>query len=810
MKINILKYFIIILFLLIILIAYLSMVGLETDRFNDQIKNRISKINNNIDIDLKKIKLTLDPLKLKINAKTIGTTVYLSKRPLALESINTQVSLSSLIKNKISSSNIEVTTKSILLNDLIKFIRNTNKKPELFVLEKIVKKGHIIIDLNLNIDENGNIKNDYKIEGLVKDASINFLNKANFKNINFNFNFEKNNYHFNEINFKAEEVNFVSKKLNIKKKRNSFLVDAIVENNQSNLNINILKLLNLSFENIITDDAKFKTINEFSLEIDEKFKVKNIILNSNINITQLKYKKLEKIDNFLTEVDDLILLNNHELNLNYKDNNLSIKGEGQIQLNASEVDEIKYLISKTDKDFSIDSELFLKNKVLKQQDFLKIFFPQNYTKKIIFNNHKLKINFQNNNLSLLGSGKFKIGKYFEEIDYFVEKKENKINFNTDLNIKNTNFKIDNINFKKKDNSKMNLQIDGEIKNNKSLNINSFVLNENNNNINIKNLSLNNSNQIIKIDQANFNYLDTENKKNNYNITKAEDQNYLVNGTSFNANSLISNLLDANYKKENNLFENNISMDLNFDEVYLDKIYFVKDLKGKINIINNKVEEADILAFYNNSQNIKFTIRTNDQGEKITTLFSSKAKPLVDRYKFIKGFKDDREGYLDFYSLKKDGVSTSKLVIDNFKVKEIPALAKLLALASLQGIADLLTGEGIRFTDLEMNFTNQDKLMKIQELYAIGPAISILLEGYIEESKLISLRGTLVPATTINRSIASIPLLGDLLIGKKVGDGVFGVSFKIKGPPKDLETTVNPIKTLTPRFITRTLEKIKKN
>ena len=108
------------------------------------------------------------------------------------------------------------------------------------------------------------------------------------------------------------------------------------------------------------------------------------------------------------------------------------------------------------------------------------------------------------------------------------------------------------------------------------------------------------------------------------------------------------------------------MDLNFEEVYFDKIHFVKDLNGKIKIINNKVEEADILALYNNSQNIKFTIRTNDQGEKITTLFSSKVKPLVDRYKFIKGFKDDREGYLDFYSLKKDGVSTSKLVIDNFK------------------------------------------------------------------------------------------------------------------------------------------------
>ena len=110
----------------------------------------------------------------------------------------------------------------------------------------------------------------------------------------------------------------------------------------------------------------------------------------------------------------------------------------------------------------------------------------------------------------------------------------------------------------------------------------------------------------------------------------------------------------------------------------------------------------------------------------------------------------------------------------------------------------------------MNFTNSNNLLTINEIYAIGPAISILMEGYIEKYDLISLRGTLVPATTINKTISSIPLLGDILVGKKIGEGVFGVSFKIKGPPKNLETSVNPIKTLTPRFITRTLEKNKKN
>ena len=210
--------------------------------------------------------------------------------------------------------------------------------------------------------------------------------------------------------------------------------------------------------------------------------------------------------------------------------------------------------------------------------------------------------------------------------------------------------------------------------------------------------------------------------------------------------------------------------------------------------------------FSNQEIIKFTIKNNNK-EKVTTLFSYQAKPFVDRYKFVKGFE---EGTLDFYSIKKDNLTNSTLKIDNFKIKEIPALAKLLTLASLQGIADLLTGEGIRFTDFEMQFSNKNKTMTINEIYAIGPAISILMEGYIEKNKLVSLRGTLVPATTINRTISSIPIIGDILVGKKVGEGVFGVSFKIKGPPKDLETTVNPIKTLTPRFITRTLEKIKKN
>ena len=213
----------------------------------------------------------------------------------------------------------------------------------------------------------------------------------------------------------------------------------------------------------------------------------------------------------------------------------------------------------------------------------------------------------------------------------------------------------------------------------------------------------------------------------------------------------------------------------------------------------------MLGKFSENKEFKLTIR-KENNNKVTTLFIDKAEPIVKRYDFIKGFEG---GKLDFYSTEKNKISQSKLKIYDFKLKEMPALTKILTLASLQGVADILSGEGIRFDEFEMTFQNNGSLMTITEIYAIGPAISILMEGYIEKNKLISLRGTLVPATTINKFIGSLPVLGEILVGKKTGEGVFGVSFKIKGPPKNLKTSVNPIKTLTPRFITRTLEKLKK-
>ena len=795
---------IIILFLTFLFILYLSTIGIETSRFNHQIKNKVEDIDKNLNINLNKIKLKLDPVRLKFNAKTVGATVYYSNKPLELEYIGTEISFASIIKNKFVSSNLIIASRSLPLDNLIKFSRSAFNIPELFILEKTIKKGYIIFDLKINYDENGQIKDDYEIKGIIKDGKFTLFNNYVYEKIDFIFNLKKEEFEFQEIKFAANKINFFSEKINIKQKEDVFYIDGKIINNDSNLPENFLKIKGLNLKNLNFNKAIFSSTNNFNFEINKNFKIKNIFLNSEIHINNLKYKREKNILNYFPKVNEEIIFKKHKIKIKYNKNFLSIAGAGEIKLEEN-FNKIDYILEKKDQNFNIQSSLNLDNVNLKKQDFIVGFFPSS-DEYFNLKNQKLNIKYSDKKLSLSGEGKIKIDDEFENIKYLINTKGKKFNFDLDLNLNKTNFLIDFLNYKKNNKTNSRIKINGYYKQGKQLSINNLYILENNNKIELRNLILNKNNSISNIDYVKVDYLDSENKLNNYLLKKIKKNNYELNGVSFNANTLISNFLNSEDKKRNNIFQNNIILNINLDEFFLDEINYISDLKGNLFFKNNSINEANLSAFFDYNKNISFTINTDVDNNKITTLYSSKAKPLLKRYKFIKGFE---EGYIDFYSSKKDNVSNSKLNIYDFKIKELPVLTKILTLASLQGIADILSGEGIRFDEFEMNFRNQGDLMTINEIYAIGPAISLLMRGYVEQDKLISLRGTLVPATTINKTISSIPVLGKILVGDKTGEGVFGVSFKIKGPPKNLETTVNPIKTLTPRFITRTIEKLKK-
>ena len=325
-----------------------------------------------------------------------------------------------------------------------------------------------------------------------------------------------------------------------------------------------LNLIKLDLKDFNFKNTNFQSKSNFAFEVNDKFKFKNFILKSNINLEQAEYKNQDFISNYFPDINEIILLKDHKLKLNYNKNKLSIKGEGKIKF-EERFDKIEYLINKNKDNFNFTTDLFIENINFKNQKFLKSYFPF-INNKINLKEHKLNIKYKNKNLLFYGIGKIKIDQKFDEINYFISKKENKFDFDFDLNLDKTNFKIDNLNYQKNEKENTQLIIKGNFDQNKNLNLINLSILENKNTIEINNLILGSDNLIKNIDKANFDYLDIENKQNKFSIQKIKKNIYELNGHIFNANTLITNILKGNDEKVAKVFENNISLNLNLDKV----------------------------------------------------------------------------------------------------------------------------------------------------------------------------------------------------------------------------------------------------
>ena len=438
MRTNFLIFLISLLILVFLTIFYLSIFGIETKKFNQQIKDKVVQSNKDLNIDLKKVKLTLDPLMFKLNAKTIGATIYYLDRPLELEYIQTKLSLDSFFKNKIVSSNFEIASKSISLKDFVKFIRSITFKPELLFLETIIKDGYIILDLNLNLDQNGKIIDDYEVKGVLNEGKIKFLKDIDFEKINFLFNIKEKEYLFNDIKFSTYKANFNSDKLKINKLNNSYQIEGGIKNSKTILPEKLVKLFNLNLNNLDFKKTQFSSENNFIFEIDKGFKVKNLKLESQINFNQMIYKNESYNLDYFPDLKKNFILDDHNLKLEYEKNILSINGKGKVKV-GDNLDKIEYFITKKNDDIEFETDLNIKRTTIKNQKLFKSNFPQ--TKDFIdLKNHKLNIKLKDKKLYLSGAGSVRLEKDFDKIQYLIVKNEDDYEFEIDLNLNSVTLK----------------------------------------------------------------------------------------------------------------------------------------------------------------------------------------------------------------------------------------------------------------------------------------------------------------------------------------------------------------------------------
>ncbi len=626
----------------------------------------------------------------------------------------------------------------------------------------------------------------------------------------------------NKINILSREINVDQlKKIIIKIKPSSLnsLIINKVKNGKLFINLELYFNDNLNLDNFIARGE----VKEMNAIISNDFSLKDTSFNFFADPSDILIK------NVTSKTDGLLI----------KNGNLQIKKNQEIRIKSDFVTEIKidkkniisYLpflenIEFINKELSFNANLnnlldVTFDKTFKVINYVytgkgkinKLFFKFDKSIKNSFLKEEINnLSFKNSDFSvryssdkknnISSSGSYSVDdqnyqKYDFKNDFFKEIS----NINLDFEFAQK-LSIDFINYKKDYDKIAKIFLNISTKKD-SINLNKLQYIENKNLISIEKLRINKKNIISlkKIKVKTFNKNDLKN-----DFTLDFGKKIKVSGNKYDANNLNKFL---NQKSKNNILKK-ISKDIDIDLKNIDTPLSKKLKNFKLIGTIEKGKFVKILSKgdFGDNKFLDISMKNDKKNKKkYLEIYSDLPQPLLSEYTFFKGLS---EGILTFSSIIEGNTSSSILIIDNFKVVNAPGVVKLLSLADFGGLADLAEGDGLSFEKMEIKMNNDKGFLKLNELYAVGPSISVLMEGYKAENGLTSLKGTLVPAKNLNKLLSKIPVIGKIIIPEEVGEGLFGVSFKMKGMPGKIKTTINPIKTLTPRFITKALEKQKKS
>ena len=702
------------------LILILSTIGIETNKFNKLVTEKASQ-DKNISLKLETIKFKINPKEFSLFLETQNPEIKYRDLLMPVNNIKVYVDFLSFFRADPIIKKINLMSGELSINQISKL--SSIIKPSTFksLLNNKIKEGKLISEIEIFLKNDGSIK-DFIVKGTIRNLKVELFNNINLKKTNLSFFADKNDILIKNIFGFLEEIKISDGDIRLN------LENGIKLNSNFNSKIDLSDQVTKKYIDFFKKYDVIKGLrtikadlnNNFSIEFDNTYKVKDYNYNINGKLQKIKFELLSPIkNNFIFEEIKNIYFSDLRMKTSFKPNAIKISGDGK---------------------YSFD-----------ESNFLDINLENNFNNEIL----NLKLDF----------------------DYIK------------------NIQLDLINYKKPQNSVANIFLVLKKKKDDII-INELNFKEENNSIKIQDLNFNNNTLLS------FKKIEVKTANNDFGIEKGKK--IKIKGTKFDATNLVKVFNKSS--KEKIFSKINSAIEIDFKNINvpmsekLENFKLIGEIKkGQFVKISSKGDYGN-----NNFLDISMTRNKNDN-KKYLEIYSDLTQPLLSEYSFFKGLS---EGKLIFTSVIDGTKSNSKLKIENFKVINAPGMIKLLSLADLGGLADLAEGEGLSFDILEISMEKNKNFLKLNEILALGPSLSVLMEGYQDESGLTSLRGTIVPAKMLNKMISKIPVIGNIVIPKEVGEGLFGISFKMKGPKGNIKTTINPIKTLTPRFIQKVIERNK--
>ena len=458
--------------------------------------------------------------------------------------------------------------------------------------------------------------------------------------------------------------------------------------------------------------------------------------------------------------------------------NLAIAGKG----------EIFYLHFKTD--FSSDTQETLRE------------INKNIHGNIIFKTNPISFLIAEDTVSIQSKGLVNFAddyvNYSAKLKYNTKKQTTQ--FDNQFNLTPLEVHIKQINYTKKKNSLATIRFSGNINKEKELKLRSLKYLESKNEIYLKNLKFNLAYEIEDFSKIHLKTYNTDSTNNSIKLIKNKET-ISIQGEVLDVTFLLKKFLkkkdkedkeDKKTKTLSDMFGGNFKVNLKKIINGTNKV--LSDIEASGTLEKNNFQRLAVNAHFSDNESLTLVVEPDEEQTKYfinisdLALFADGSGVVESILKKFKGGKLEIRGQKE----KENWVGTAKMT--DFQVIEAPVFLKLLNLASLTGESEKLKNEGIRFTELIIDARVTNNHVYLDNAHLVNPSNSFLLDGsFNQDTEQLDLKGVIVPFATLNKIIALIPIYGDILVGNKKGEGIFGISFQIKGDLKNPDPFLFPTK-----------------
>ncbi len=268
------------------------------------------------------------------------------------------------------------------------------------------------------------------------------------------------------------------------------------------------------------------------------------------------------------------------------------------------------------------------------------------------------------------------------------------------------------------------------------------------------------------------------------------------GPMFDARPLITRLFATRREVDKAL--RSVFVRVNIREVLALRGERIRDVRGEVEVVEGLVRRASLTGrFASSGRKILLELVPANNGLRRLFIATEDAGALLRAsglYSRIVG------GRAEFTALLKGGedggVQRGLLVMRHFMVRGDERLSRIRRKDGRNGVARG-PRRGQRFTKLVLPFSTDRHFIRIGDALIKSPEIGGTANGLIRRADgAMDVGGVIIPAYALNAALGKIPVLGMLLTGGK-GQGVFGMTYALKGSISRPKFIVNPLSAVAP-------------